>query len=93
MYNAEYFFVDNPLNRYTLSARNDLKKNADGSVSTAHGRSQPYKKRTEWAYAVLLSSIRRCRKASRSVWRQSRNRSKLPCRLASLRCPKGTGAK
>lgn len=32
MYNAEYFFVDNPLNRYTLSARNDLKKNADGSV-------------------------------------------------------------
>ncbi len=32
MYNAEYFFVDNPLNRYTLSARNDLKKNADGSL-------------------------------------------------------------
>ena len=32
MYNAEYFFVDNPLNRYTLSARNELKKNADGSV-------------------------------------------------------------
>ncbi|MFO1095614.1 MAG: DUF1254 domain-containing protein [Planctomycetaceae bacterium] len=32
MYNAEYFFVDNPLNRYTLSARNDLKRNADGSV-------------------------------------------------------------
>jgi hypothetical protein len=32
MYNAEYFFYDNPLNRYTLSARNDLVKNADGSV-------------------------------------------------------------
>jgi hypothetical protein len=32
MYNAEYFFVDNPLNRYTLSARNKLKQNADGSV-------------------------------------------------------------
>ena len=32
MYNAEYFFVANPLNRYTLSARNDLKKNMDGSV-------------------------------------------------------------
>jgi hypothetical protein len=32
MYNAEYFFFANPLNRYTLSARNDLKKNADGSV-------------------------------------------------------------
>jgi hypothetical protein len=32
MYNAEYFFVDNPLNRYTLSQRNALKPNADGSV-------------------------------------------------------------
>ena len=32
MYNAEYFFVDNPLNRYTLSARNKLKQNANGSV-------------------------------------------------------------
>lgn len=32
MYNAEYFFYGNKLNRYTLSARNDLKKNADGSI-------------------------------------------------------------
>src|SRR5262245_17481821 len=32
MYNAEYFFVDNPLNRYTLSQRNALKSNADGSI-------------------------------------------------------------
>jgi hypothetical protein len=32
MYNGEYFFVDNPLNRYTLSARDKLKENADGSV-------------------------------------------------------------
>lgn len=32
MYNDQYFFVDNPLNRYTLSERNDLKVNADGSV-------------------------------------------------------------
>lgn len=32
MYDADYFFVDNPLNRYTLSQRNDLKPNADGSV-------------------------------------------------------------
>jgi hypothetical protein len=32
MYNAEYFFSGNKLNRYTLSARNQLKKNADGSV-------------------------------------------------------------
>jgi len=32
MYNAGYFFVDNALNRYNLSSRNELKKNADGSV-------------------------------------------------------------
>lgn len=32
MYDAGYFFVDNPLNRYTISARNALKANADGSV-------------------------------------------------------------
>jgi hypothetical protein len=32
MYNGDYFFVDNPLNRYTLSARNNLKQNADGSI-------------------------------------------------------------
>ena len=32
MYNAEYFFVDNPLNRYTLSSRNKLKTNPDGST-------------------------------------------------------------
>ncbi|AML52606.1 DUF1254 domain-containing protein [Falsihalocynthiibacter arcticus] len=32
MYNAKYFFVANPLNRYSISARQDLKANADGSV-------------------------------------------------------------
>jgi len=32
MYNDKYFFYGNELNRYTLSARNDLKTNADGSV-------------------------------------------------------------
>jgi hypothetical protein len=32
MYNGDYFFVDNPLNRYTLSERNELKENSDGSV-------------------------------------------------------------
>src|SRR5262249_55151471 len=33
MYNAEYFFVDNPLNRYTLSSPNKFKTNADRSVA------------------------------------------------------------
>ncbi|MDP1836563.1 MAG: DUF1254 domain-containing protein [Chlamydiales bacterium] len=32
MYNPEYFFVANPLNRYTVSVRNNLKDNKDGSV-------------------------------------------------------------
>jgi hypothetical protein len=32
MYDAEFFFVDNPLNRYTLSQRDKLRENADGSV-------------------------------------------------------------
>lgn len=32
MYDDQMFFVDNPLNRYTLSARNNFTKNADGSI-------------------------------------------------------------
>jgi hypothetical protein len=32
MYDAQYFFVANPLNRYSISARQSLKQNADGSV-------------------------------------------------------------
>ena len=33
MYDKNYFFVDNPLNRYSISPRQDLKPNADGSVT------------------------------------------------------------
>jgi hypothetical protein len=32
MYDAQYFFVANPLNRYTLSARNTLKADPDGTI-------------------------------------------------------------
>ena len=32
MYDKDYFFVPNPLNRYTVSQRNDFTRNADGSV-------------------------------------------------------------
>jgi hypothetical protein len=32
MYDADYFFVANPINRYSISARQNLKLNADGSV-------------------------------------------------------------
>jgi hypothetical protein len=32
MYDAQYFFVDNPLNKYTTSPRDTLKYNPDGSL-------------------------------------------------------------
>ena len=32
MYDANYFFVANPINRYSISARQNLKANPDGSV-------------------------------------------------------------
>lgn len=32
MYDSSYFFVDNPLNKYTVSPRNNLKYNPDGSL-------------------------------------------------------------
>jgi hypothetical protein len=32
MYDANFFFVANPINRYSISPRQDLKANADGSV-------------------------------------------------------------
>jgi hypothetical protein len=33
MYDEHYYFVENPLNRFTLSARDKLKANDDGSVT------------------------------------------------------------
>jgi hypothetical protein len=49
MYDAGYFFVDNPLNRYTLSARNKLKKNPDGSVDLYLQNENPGKdKESNW---------------------------------------------
>jgi hypothetical protein len=32
MYNSDYYFVDNPLNRYTISPRDKLATNPDGST-------------------------------------------------------------
>ena len=49
MYNAQYFFVANPLNRYTLSQRNKLKTNADGSTDLYIQADSPGKdKESNW---------------------------------------------
>jgi hypothetical protein len=49
MYDAGYFFVANPLNRYNLSPRNALKYNADGSVDLYLQKDSPGKdKESNW---------------------------------------------
>jgi hypothetical protein len=49
MYDAGYFFVDNPLNRYNVSQRNKLKANADGSVDLYIQHESPGKdKESNW---------------------------------------------
>jgi hypothetical protein len=49
MYNAQYFFVDNPLNRYNVSQRNKFKTNADGSTDIYIQADSPGKdKESNW---------------------------------------------
>ena len=43
MYDDAYFFVDNPLNRYNVSSRSELAKNADGSVDVYIQKDPPEK--------------------------------------------------
>jgi hypothetical protein len=45
MYDANYFFVNNPLNRYSISARQDLKSNPDGSTDIYIQNESPGKDR------------------------------------------------
>ncbi len=49
MYNADYFFVANDLNKYTVSPRNDLKYNEDGSLDIYIQKDSPGKdKEANW---------------------------------------------
>jgi hypothetical protein len=49
MYDAQYFFVDNPLNRYNLSSRSKFKANKDGSIDLYVQNESPGKdKESNW---------------------------------------------
>ncbi len=49
MYDGNYFFVANPLNRYTLGSRSEFKENADGSISLYIQHADPGPdKRANW---------------------------------------------
>ncbi len=52
MYDDKYFFVDNPLNRYTLSSRFNFKYNTDGSLDLYLQNENPGKdKESNWLAA------------------------------------------
>jgi hypothetical protein len=49
MYDSAYFFVNNPLNRYSISARQNLKANSDGSIDLYIQNASPgADKETNW---------------------------------------------
>ena len=49
MYNDQYLFLDNPLNRYIFSSRNRFVTNADGSVDVYPQSDSPGKaKEANW---------------------------------------------
>ncbi len=74
MYNAEYFFIDNPLNKYTVSPRNDLKYNADGSLDLYVQNESPGKdKEANWLPAPKGKFVL----MMRLYWPQEKNPSIL----------------
>jgi hypothetical protein len=49
MYDADYFFVDNPLNRYNVSSRSKFKENDDGSADVSIQNENPgAEKESNW---------------------------------------------
>jgi hypothetical protein len=58
MYDASYFFVPNPINRYTVSSRNKFVTNADGSVDLYLQADSPGKaKEANWLPAPKAKFI------------------------------------
>ncbi len=58
MYDSNMFFVDNPLNKYTVSARDALKQNPDGSVEVLIQNESPGKdKQANWLPAPKDSFV------------------------------------
>ena len=54
MYDEQFFFYPNPLNRYTLSGRNQLKFNEDGSLDLYIQHDNPGKdKEANWLPAPI----------------------------------------
>ena len=61
MHDAQYFFVANPLNRYSISPRQDLKHNPDGSVDLYIQHASPgAEKESNWLPAPKDKFILLC---------------------------------
>lgn len=73
MYDADYFFVDNPLNKYTVSTRNNLQYNSDGSLDIHIQHESPGKDReSNWLPApsgefILMMRLYRPRETDPSI--------------------------
>lgn len=73
MYDTDYFFVENPLNKYTVSPRNNLKSNDDGSLDLYIQNESPGKdKEANWLPApkggfILMMRLYRPREKNPSI--------------------------
>ncbi len=57
MYDAKFFFVNNPLNRYSISARQNLKSNPDGSTDLYIQKDSPVPTRSRTGYQHLQAIL------------------------------------
>jgi hypothetical protein len=80
MYDGQYFFVNNPLNRYSISPRQNLKTNPDGSTDIYIQKDSPGKdKESNWLpappddFILMLRMYCRRRRSRRSSTALGRN--------------------